>query len=215
MTKIQFNSTNLKNFRNTMAKYHVARSLKADTINELTDSRNAYQKVLNKDIEQLLKLEKGETEGITRSKSEIEDDAKSAKANVVRLTASIKAATEKCEKSTAEAEKLITEDLYLAYVEYISDKGNNDGKAFAQAVAEWFKAQGASDATPENTIGFVGVIGSKDNGNRQQALTGNFEGAVTLKTFKKRFLGNLADNLQAAGIIAPYKYKFEVKKNRK
>lgn len=205
MTKIQFNATTGKNFRATMAKYHVARHQLNDTINKLNDALKSWNKIMDGDFDDLDDLKNGNAEGVLRDEATIKSSIATAHANIERIKDTLSKAREKAQASCEKAEALVTDDLYNAYAH---------DENFADAIATWFKAQGFTDATAENCDAFTRYIGnhSKNNSARQSAKKGYLTDCQNKKGFIKLWLGSLCDDLQKDGVINAYKYQFDVTK---
>jgi hypothetical protein len=211
MKKIQYNATTLKSFRNTFAKYHAAKHTLADTINRKSASMKSYQSILADDADDLAKLDAGET--VLRTRDVIEASRKNATDNIERLKDELAKAREKCATACETAEALVTADLYNAYVNSIDTERESED-VYVTALVEWFKAQGAVDADAENVACYANLIGTRKNGAKASAKAGTLSAARTRKDFTEMFCRTLADALQAADIIKPHKYTFDVTKKQ-
>lgn len=198
MSKIQWNSTNGKAFRTVMAKYHDARHALNDFICKKSVVIAGLKQALDLDFEDLYALEKGEADGVLRSEADVKASALSNKSALEKAQNDLKAAREKCAKQTEKAEALVTDELYSAY--------NTD--TFADGIADWLKAQGFEDATPENCARFTQFVGLRDLGSKSAFKAGKLTDAKSKKAFTRTFLGAFADLLQDEGIINAYKYTF-------
>lgn len=198
MQKIQYNTTSLKNFRTIMAKYHNARHALNDYICKKSVIISGLSQAIAMDLEDYSKLESGESEGIVRTMDEIKKSYTQNKSALDTAKADLKVAREKCDKATAQAEALVTDELYKGYY---SDE-------CAQAIATWLKAQGATDATPENCACYTNFVGLRDLGAKSAFKAGALTDAKSKKAFTRTFLGAFADLLQAQGLINAYKYTF-------
>jgi hypothetical protein len=206
MKKIQWNTTNGKNFRTLMAKYHDARHALNDYICKKSVIVTGLKQAIDMDLEDILKLEKGENEGILRTLDEVKASYTVNTVNLTTAQEDLKVAREKCAKATEKAESLVTDDLYDAY--------NTDD--FATAIATWLVANGFDDADAENCQRFTTFVGLRDLGAKAAFKAGKLTAGKNKKAFTRTFLGAFADLLQDEGIINAYKYTFVApsKKNK-
>lgn len=206
MKKIQWNTTNGKNFRTLMAKYHDARHALNDYICKKSVIVSGLKQALDLDLEDLYNLEDGKTEGILRTLDDVKKSALNNKIALDQAQNDLKVAREKCAKATEKAESLVTDDLYDAY--------NTDD--FATAIATWLVANGFDDADAENCQRFTTFVGLRDLGAKAAFKVGKLTAGKNKKAFTRTFLGAFADLLQDEGIINAYKYTFVApsKKNK-
>lgn len=205
MAKIQFNATTLKTFRNTIGKYYIARHQLNDYIEKHNVIVAGLKASLSNDEEQFWRLTNGDADGITRDADAISASIADLKNKIDVQSANLASAKARAEKAEEKAIGLITPELYNAYVSCCND---GDADAFADAIAAWFKALGAEDATAENCRQFVGVVGKRDTSVKQAHKTGKLTDAKKIGAFTKTFLGNLSDILVDNGLVDAYKYTF-------
>lgn len=205
---IQFNATSLKKFRGVVAKYYVAKNEVKDFILTNTVIVNGLKAALSADEDDIKRLDNGET--VIRDRATIESSIADLTAKLEARSNALASARERSAKACADAESLITPALYDAYVSYVEAKGDGDEVAYATAIAEWLKAQGATDATPENCMGFVGLVGLKNTSARAGLKDDlhRLTKAQSVKVFTTLFVGALADNLVNSNLVSVAKYKF-------
>lgn len=204
MSRIQWNATSGKNFRDTLGKYHNAQHQLADTLLKLQADKKS-------NVESLASMEETlASDNATIDKADIERTIATLKAVGEKIDKDITRAREKSAKACEKALALVTDDLYNAYVDYAKAKGEKSTDDFAQAIATWLIANGFVDATADACKGFAGLVGLKRNSNRGKCKNGTLMAVQVRKVFEPTFIGALADNLQDAGIINAYKYNFEL-----
>lgn len=211
MGKIQFNATSGKIFRATFGKFHNAQHSLAQSLCEVNDSLKNYRGILSTDESQLARLEKGDNVGIIRTREDIEKSREDAKSNITRLEKERVAMSQKAKKASEDTLALVTEELYKGYQSI-----GTDNDIFATAIADWFKANGFADATPENCEVYTRWFGmfDKKNSNRKKVETTYLRTGMTKSNFTSAWCEAMADELQRNGIIHPFKYTYEVKKNK-
>lgn len=211
MAKIQWNQSN-KNFRDTMGNFAVA-------VWELEDKKAIYSKtlkarltLLETDMSDLEKLEKGE-KGVLRLKSDIEKSISDM--NIV---------IEKARKAESELELEIKTRMKSAY-ELISDSLFNayenrfeESDAYDKAISD-FLAQNGVQSTTMGIKVLRDTVGEKEVHGKKVVKDATTMGLVSHKkeAFSRLFLKGVAREMVKSGCLKTSMYSFEFKdeKNNK
>lgn len=203
MSKIQYNATSAKSFRTTIAKFYVARHSIADYVLKNKASLKAWTTIAQTDSSALADLLLNGNEQI-RSEHEIRESLAKANAQISAINASIKKFSDKFDSAVEKANNLVTDALYKSAKADFEDGTDT----FNAALAEWFKAQGLTDATPENVP--VLQFGAKKASAKKSCKDGVLVDFMSKKAWAEMFIRTLADQLVTDKCIDTYKYKFEL-----
>lgn len=157
-TKIQLNATSFKATRNIISAYFGA---KYDLAIELDKTRKATKslvEVIRADEEQLVKVLMGNTDGIIRTREDIEKSIATNKATYNKLIAPYNTLVEKCDRAIKDAVELFNgkdSALYKAYVAYVTAPTDDGYNAYADAMAKRFVKLGLTDATADNIAHYM------------------------------------------------------------
>lgn len=211
MTNANFNVTTAKALRSTLAKYHTAG-------HNLKDVLANFRKQLKEAEASKTKLEESlKSDNLLVKPEEIYTAIKVNEATIASIKSDIDKARKKAEEREAEGLALVTDDLYKAYVSAWSWKSLGEvdyynGLEYRRALVKWFSDNGVTSVTEDNVRVFEGMVSQKRSGARN---TDYFRTAEARKSFNKDFIEGLCDYLQARGLIAPHKYEYIVKRERK
>ena len=196
--KIQFNVTSGKDFRDTMAKYHLAKHELNDFICATQEKIKGLESAIETNFARLEKAEQGDA--IIGSVDELKAEIIEYNAKVEKERDRLAKAKAKADKACEKAVNTVTDAMYEAAKE-------QDDATFNKAFAAYLVANGFDTATPENVP--VLHFGVKANGAKKACKTGMLNGFMTQKAWTTVFLNTLADTLLEQKVIAPYKYKFD------
>lgn len=207
---IQFNVTTAKNFRNTLAKWYVAKNQVTDYANKRNDQIKAAKAIITADRDTLDEIAKGTYTG-SQTKEALEKDIATMESRVETIRKEYTDACAKVEDSLTKAQNLVKdyEGLYKAYE--AAAKGHFADEAYTaycEAIAKFFQDNGLADATAENVSRYARSIGAKVLGAKASYKQKSVTGAQSKNVFVKIFLGNLADILADEGVISPAKYAY-------
>lgn len=214
MKKIQWNTENGKVSRKVWAKahhgYHAINDSRKLT-NSAVNGNEASLKLLEQSLDNAKANESTPIEDIAK----IEADIKSAKNKIDELKKALHTTIEEQNKAIKPATDLITDALYDAYVEWCLE-ANTDGEGadlkYAEAIAEWFKANGFADAEAEYCKRFTAFVARANNA--QSFKNGLLTRAERKSQFATKFTKGLVDALQSLGVINGYKYKYVAPQRR-
>ena len=197
MSKIQFNATTGKKFRATMGKYFDAVHAINDYVLGKSAAIKAYNAAIAADADDVNAILMGSYQGI-RVLADIQADMLALTEKRDAILADVQSVKDKQAKFIDAANDLVGKDLHTAYV-------SGD---FASAIADFFKANGFADATPENCAVYATLIGVKKASAMQSCKTGKLTTKMSFNQFRDLFLRILADSLCENACFKAYAYKF-------
>ena len=184
-TKIQFNAKTFKASRDTISAYFGARYDLAIELDKAKKATANISKVIVADTDELMRLVMGKTDGIIRSKADIEASLATNKATYNKLIAPYNAMVEATDKAIADGIALFNNKdsvLYKAYATYVTDTTDENYNAYADAMAKRFVELGLSDATADNIAHFLPNVDRQLKG-KTAVKNGDIQGAVNPKNF--------------------------------
>lgn len=210
----QFNVTEAKDFRTTMAKWHNADfdmaqeiAKKNDLIKDRTGSIKTNEGLID-DLKAGKKIIGNKTEkDLLTQIEEFKKDIEDAKKLCTELN-------DVSRKRLDDGLALVTNDLYDAYVKYCDDKQVEDTwKDYYNKIAIFLHKNGVvpCDAT---ILALIGAVGSKVSSVNQKIKNGKHNTANPKATYKKVFLGELCDIMQKANCLPKKKFEYIPKKLR-
>ena len=207
---IQYNVKTAKQWRINAADFHDARHALNDYVNERKDKIARIKANIATDVADLEKILLGQTQGVLRSKEDIETDKKLQekylKAEEDAMDDARKVADEKAKKLL----DTVPESLYKAFVTSI--ESGNDVK-FNEAFAKYLVDAGFDTATADNVPTLRFGIGKEST--KGSAETGNLTKVIKFNPWKELFCRTLVDVLVAQKVIDPYKYAYKPEKRQK
>lgn len=215
-TMINFNATELKNFRNTLALYHIADFNKADADISKSTFIRSREVIINSNLESIAKIDesKGKIKTIGgKSKAEIEKQNVELRNEINAKKEEISVLKEEYDKDTKEGLALITEDLRTALKNYVNDIYNTAAEnALYDAVVEWFKAQGAKSASKIDVEKFVKPLGVVRGSARTKCATNKHTRAVNGKNLDQLFLDIICDEPTVQKLLPIHKWENKIEK---
>lgn len=203
---IQFNSKDAKAFRTTLEKFYNAKHAIADLANEKSDNVRAFQTIIDNDISTLDTIEKGEYTG-KRTVDEIKADIATMHLKKLSAQSDYEAAVAKKDKDIEAAQTLFTDAMYEGAKKVVSSFGT-DLADWRKALADMFKAQGLTDATPTNVSRFDFLVTARVNSSKRIYKDNTLVGVANKKQSANLFLCALAEYLVTEKIITPFKHKY-------
>lgn len=201
----QFNVKTAKDLRVTLAKWHNATFEIADELLAKNDRVKALRTLIDSNNALIAKLEKGESiisdKSITDLQTENAEFEAKIKSENDAMAEYRKAQSDRLES----AEKLVTKELYNAYV-------GTDDLSYFDAIAQFLSDNGITPCKGTITL-LVLAIGKKTNSARNMCKTGKHNGNFAFNQWRKIFLGELCDMM--GDTLPLYKFKYELKSNRK
>lgn len=212
---MQFNSKDAKNFRDTLALWHIADFKKADadiTRNKFIAGR---QTMIDTDKERLGKIEAGDA--TLGNKADIE-------AEIAKFEAEIKAERERVAKIKAEYDKsganglkLITTELQTALEAYVADCYKHETHvALAEALVKWFTDNGVKGANQDAVQCFIRPLGVKRASAKVKCATNAHITADKKKSLAELFLGIVCEEPTVKAMLPTHKWENKIaEKTRK
>ena len=203
--KIQYNTKAGKAWRTAASNYYDAKHTLNDYINERSDKIKRIQANIATDTTDLLKIELGQTQGILRSKEDIELDYKLQNKNLKAEQDALQKAREKCAEKCKKLEDTVTDALYNAFVESITDA---DDTKFNQALAKYLVDAGFDTATADNVP--ILRFGTSKESAKGSYKTGNLTKVMKKGQWTEMFCRTLVDTLAQQKAIDIYKYAYKL-----
>lgn len=207
--KAQFNGKDAKSFRTTMGKYYNARH----TLNDETLLKNerikSLQSVIDSNYAQIEKIKGGAVSG--RTEEEILAEIKDFEAKISKEQEEFEALSNVQKKRFEDAEKLVSTDLYNAYKSAVQEDEKAD--EYILAIAQFLAMNGVVPGVETCNI-LARATGRKNSSAKQGFKTGKLTQVMTVKAWKKLFLGTLADLMCAENAFDAYKYTYVLPEKR-
>ena len=198
--KIQFNSKTFKATRDIMCAFFGATYDLAVELDKAKKVTKSYAECIRTDEEELIKLALGQTEGIVRTKADIELSLATNKATYDKLVAPYNALVEATEKAITDGIALFNKKdsaLYKAYSAYVLNPTEDTFNAYADAMVERFKELGLTDATRDNVQHYM-VNADRFRKGSSAVKGGKIIDALTPKAFSEAILRKFHDNNPSA-----------------
>ena len=157
-TRIQFNAKDFKATRDTISAYFGATYELAIELDKMRKKTKSISEVIKTDEEELIKLGLGQTDGILRSKSDIELSLATNTATYKKLIAPYEALVAKTTDAINAGIALFDNKdsvLYKAYATYVLNPTDDNYNAYADAMATKFVEFGLADATADNVAHYM------------------------------------------------------------
>ena len=209
---LQLNAKELKNFRDTLAKWHIAdfdskdeKITKSTRINALKGLIATNQTIIDK----------------SKDKAEIQlrtDEIKEWEKKIEEETARVKKHMEAQAPNFEAGRKLITDELVEKFEAYLDDIYNDEKEAeLLQAIADWFIANGATGVVADDVRKYLRPLGRKGASARQSCLTNRHTTREKGVKLKDAFLGALCDDESVISLLPVYSWtnKIENKSKKK
>lgn len=214
---IQFNVKTGKAFRDALALWHIADFDMADESITKGTRIKSFNTLLESNLKDLEKLEKGE-KGVLRTKEEIENESATYILKIKAEKERVAKRNEECKKNMEKAYGLFTESLIKAIREYLENIYSVDKKAIAlDEMAKFFVANGFADANSENVLPFIDALGQKKGSARKKAMSNNHNTVGTDKELVTIILGAICDepNFRKELPLKKWENIIEKKSNKK
>lgn len=213
---INLNSKELKNFRDTLALYHIADFKKADA----DVSKSAYirsrQALITSNAESIAKIDasNGQIQTIGgKTRKQIEDQTAEFKREIEAKRNEIAALKEEYDKDIQKGLAIITEDLRNALKGYVTDIYSTQAEsALYDAVVAWFKANGATSASKLDVTCFIRPLGVVRGSARTKCMTDKHTRSVAGKSLDELFLGIVCDEPTVKKLLPIHKWENVIEK---
>lgn len=195
-TRIQFNAKDFKVTRDIISAYFGATYDLAIELDKARKATKSYAECIHTDETELVKIALGQTEGIIRSKSEIEKSLATNKATYNKLIAPYNAMVETTSDAIGKAVKLFDNKdsaLYKAYATYVLNPTDDNYNAYAEAMSAKFVSFGLKDATADNVAHYMPNADRALRGTTA-VKKGKIIDALTSRNFALAVLRKIHDN---------------------
>ena len=217
---LQLNAKNLKDFRNALAKWHIADFDKKDAqitrqkkIKLNTDKINDY----NSDIE---KLQNGKMQPINKTVeervAEIETLIKSLEVENEETTKAYENHATSLDANFECGRKLINDDLLEKFGKYLDDIYNDEVELeLLNAIAEWFISNGADGVVAEDVRKYLRPLGRKGASAKKSCETNKHTTREKGNKLKDAFLGGLCDDPSLVALLPTHSWTNKIEKKAK
>lgn len=157
-TRLQFNAKDFKATRDIISAYFGATYDLAIELDKMRKKTKSISEVIKTDEEELIKLALGQTDGIIRSKSDIELSLATNTATYKKLIAPYETLVAKTSDAVNAGIALFDNKdsvLYKAYATYVLNPTDDNYNAYADAMAKKFVGFGLTDATADNVAHYM------------------------------------------------------------
>lgn len=210
---LQLNTKEMKNFRDTIAKWHIAdfdckdeRITKQATIKSL-------QTLIDTNEQRIKKLT-GEANAAKRA--EIRKESKEFEQKIQAEKDRVKAHIDAQAKNFDAGRALVTEGLLEkleAYLDNIYD--DKAEQELLEAVVAFFTKNGAVGVTTEDVKKYIRPIGKKGASARMSCMTGKHTTRDKGNKLKDAFLGALCDDAAFISLLPVYSWTNKIEKKAK
>lgn len=210
---LQINTKELKNFRDTIAKWHIADF-------DCKDERITKQKTV-KSLEALIETNDQRIKKLAgdENKAKREDIRKESKEFAQRIQTEkdrVKAHVDAQQKNFDAGRALVTDALVEAFEAYLDDIYDDSKEtALLNAVVEFFTKNGAKGVTVDDVKKYIRPIGRKGASARQSCLTGKHTTRDKGNKLKDAFLGALCDDPAFIALLPVYSWTNKIEKKAK
>lgn len=210
---LQMNTKEMKNFRDTIAKWHIADfDCKDERITKATVIKS-YTGLIETNETRIKKLSGPENETKRKDlRAEIKTFEQAIQSEKDRVKAHVDAQAKNFEAGRA----LVTDALVEAFEAYLDDI-YDDGKetALLEAIVKFFTDNGAKGVTVDDVKKYIRPIGRKGASARQSCLTGKHTTRDKGNKLKDAFLGALCDDPAFIALLPVYSWTNKIEKKAK
>ena len=210
---LQLNTKELKNFRDTMAKWHIADfDCKDERITKASVIRN-YQGLIETNEAKIGKL-KGPENDVARKdlRAEIKSFEQKIQSEKDRVKTHVDAQAKNFEAGRA----LVTDGLLEKLEAYLDNIYDDEAEqALLEAVVEFFTKNGAKGVTVDDVKKYIRPIGKKGASARMSCMTGKHTTRDKGNKLKDAFLGALCDDEAFISLLPVYSWTNKIEQKAK
>ena len=207
---LQLNAKELKGFRDTLAKWHIAdfdskdeKITKSKTIKSLEGLIETNRTVIEKSKDASV-IAKREAE-IADYEQKIEEEKARVKKHIEALEPNFKAGRE-----------LITDVLLGLFEKYLDDIYNDDVEnELVDAIAKWFMDNGAKGVVGNDVRKYLRPLGRKGASAKKSCETGKHTTREKGNKLRDAFLGGLCDDPAFIALLPVYSWTNKIEKKAK
>lgn len=212
MSKIQFNSKEMKSFRNVCRDYYVARHAINDIILQNSKKKKAVQNLLDSELEDYSEILLGKYNG-TRTLESVTASIKDLNTRLIDIEITIKSLTADYEKKVKYGLTLYTDNMYKAAKDVVSHYGDSVYiEEWRNAVADMFMDWSGMVITTDQVADYDFLLSVKSTSGKKAMKSGKLCSVSSRKVSAKVFMDCLVDYLAANNYITPYQYIYKEKK---
>lgn len=212
---MQLNTTTMKNFRNSLALWHIADFIIADEVCQKNARVKSYQTLIASNTAMIEKIQNGE-KSVLKSKDELS-------AEITKWESAINAENESIKKFRTEQEKdlkkgydLVSKELMDAIRGYMGNIYDATKSAeLVSALVKWFTDNGAKDADAESVMPYIKALGLKKASARQKCINGTHNAVQSDKAIRDIFLGAICDEPNMKKVLPIHKFVTIIEKKSK
>ena len=217
---LQLNAKELKDFRENIAKWHIADFDKKDAqitrqrkikLNEakIEDYRSEIEKVQNGTMKVISRT-------IDERIAEIEDMIATLDAENEDAKKVYEAHAESLDVNFEAGRKLVSEKVVTALETYLDDIYNDDAEiTLLNTLVEWFTENGAKGVVVDDVRKYIRPIGRKGASAKKSLETGRHTTREKGNKLKDAFLGGLCDDNAFISLLPVYTWTNKIEKKSK
>ena len=207
---LQLNTKELKNFRDTIAKWHIADfDCKDERITKATVIKS-YQGLIETNETRIAKLKGPENEV---ARKDLRAENKGFEQKIQSEKDRVKAHVDAQATNFEAGRSLVTDALVgklEAYLDDIYDDTKED--ELLQAVVDFFTTNGAKGVVKDDVRKYIRPIGKRGASARQSCLTGKHTTRDKGNKLKDAFLGGLCDDPAFISLLPVYSWTNKIEK---
>ena len=217
---LQLNTKELKNFRDTLAKWHIADFDKKDAqitrqkkikLNEdkIADYQSDIEKLQNGKMQPIGKTVNERVAEIEAQIKNLEVENEDAKSMYSKHAESLDANFEN-------GRSLISDDLLSKFESYLDDIYNDDAELqLLNAITEWFISHGAKGVVADDVRKYLRPLGRKGASAKKSCETNKHTTREKGKKLKDAFLGGLCDDPTLMALLPTHSWTNKIEKKAK
>lgn len=210
---LQLNTKNLKSFRDTLAKWHIADFDNKDE--NITKSKriNSLQGLIetNRTL-----IEKAEISKDMAEKQKREEEIKAWEVQIEEEKARVKKHIDANVVNLECGRNLISADLLGKFESYLDDIYNDDAELeLLNAIAEWFISNGAEGVVADDVRKYLRPLGRKGASAKKSCETNRHTTREKGNKLKDAFLGGLCDDPNLMALLPTHSWTNKIEKKAK
>lgn len=212
---MQLNTTTMKNFRNSLALWHIADFVIADEVMQKNARVKSYQTLIASNTAMIEKIHKGE-KSVLKSEKELSAEIDKWESAINAENESIKKFRTEQEKDLKKGYDLVSKELMDAIREYMGNIYDVTKSAeLVSALVKWFTDNGAKDADEESVMPYIKALGLKKASARQKCANGTHNAVQSDKAIRDIFLGAICDEPNMKKVLPIHKFVTIIEKKSK
>lgn len=207
---LQLNTKELKGFRDTLAKWHIADFDSKDEKITKSKTIKSFETLIDTN-KTVIEKSKNPSEVAQRT-AEIEEWTKKIEAEKIRVKKHIEA----LEPNFKAGRELINDTLLALFEKYLDDIYNDDVEAeLLEAIAQWFINNGAKGVVANDVRKYLRPLGRKGASAKKSCETGRHTTREKGNKLRDAFLGGLCDDPAFISLLPVYSWTNKIEKQAK